>query len=173
MIFTYVAGAKGLLMLLPLMLIDAYVFGQGLLILLVFVFPKGICIRELPLYVCIMYLSVSVIFGLYSATEIIASPKNTTVFLNHEGMFTCEANGGDYTVWRLNGKRIADLSPDIEEDLNFAHDGSEGTGSGLFIMNIIARSMYNGTTVQCVTGDAGSMTVESEIVTMTIQGNQC
>ena len=57
-------------MLLPMMLIDAYAFGQGLLILLVFVCPKSICIKE-------------VIFGLYSATEIIASPRNTTVFLNH------------------------------------------------------------------------------------------
>ena len=133
----------------------------------------GICIRELPLYVCVMYLSVSVIFGLYSATEIIVSPKNTTVFLNQKGMFTCEANGGDYTVWRVNGKKIVDLSPDIEEDLNFAHNGSEGTGSGLFIMNITARTMYNGTTVQCVTGDVGGMTEESEIVTMTIQGILC
>ena len=109
------------------------------------------------------------IIGLYSATEIIASPKNTTVFLNHEGMFTCEANGGDYTVWRVNGMRIAEISPDILEDLNMAHNGLEGTGNGLFIMNITARSMYNGTTVQCVTG-YGSLTVESEIVTMTIQG---
>ena len=137
-----------------------------------FVFPKGICIRELPLYVCIMYLSVSVIFGLYSATEIIASPKNTTVFLNHEGMFTCETNGGDYTIWRVNGMSIDDLSPDIKEDLNFARNGSKGTGSGLFIMNITARTMYNGTTVQCVTGNAGGVTVESENVTMTIQGIQ-
>ena len=110
------------------------------------------------------------IFGL-SATEIIVSPKNTTVFLNHEGMFTCEANGGDYTVWRLNGKTLTDLSPDIEEDLNFAHNGSGG--NGLFIMNITARTMYNGTTVQCVTGDIGGMTVESENVTMTIQGILC
>ena len=120
-----------------------------------------------------LYLSVSVIFGHYSATEIIASPKNTTVFLNHDGMFTCETNGGEHTVWRLNGKRIADVSPDIQEDLNFDHDGPESTGSGLFIMNITARTMYNGTTVQCVTGDVGGMSVESEIVTMKIQGILC
>ena len=85
-------------------------------------------------------------------------------------MFTCETNGGDYTVWRVNGMRIADISPDIKEDLKFAHNGSEGTGNGLFIMNITARSIYNGTTVHCVTGHIEGMTVESEIVTMTIQG---
>ena len=118
-------------------------------------------------------LSVNVIFGLYSATEIISSPKNTTVFINQKGMFTCEANGGDYTVWRVNGKSISDVSPDIKEDLNFTQIVSEGTGSGLFIMNITARSMYNGTTVLCVTGDIGGLTVESEIGTLAIQGIQC
>ena len=131
-------------------------------------------IREIPLYVCnVLECKCDIRILLYSATEIIVSPKNTTVFLNHEGMFTCEANGGDYTVWRLNGKSINDLSPNIKKDLNFTHDGSEGTGNGLFIMNITARTMYNGTTVQCVTGDVGGVTVGSEIGTMTIQGNQC
>ena len=121
---------------------------------------------------CVVYVKVNVIFQLYSATEIISSPKDTTVFLNREGMFTCETNGGDYTIWRVDGKSITDISPDVQEDLNFAHNGSGGAGSGLFMMNITARSLYNGTTVQCVTGDVGGMTVESEIVTMTIQGIQ-
>ena len=109
--------------------------------------------------------------GLYSATEIISSPKNKTVFLNQKGMFTCETNGGDYTFWRVNGKSISDISSDIKENLNFAHNGSGGIG--LFIMNITARSMYNGTIVQCVTGDGGGLTVESGIGTMIIQGIQC
>ena len=78
-------------------------------------------------------------------------------------MFSCDASGGDFTFWRVNGtSSISDLDIEIEYQ--------ERMGSGLSILTITARAVYNGTTVQCVTGDVGGVAVESDIVTLTIQG---
>ena len=82
-------------------------------------------------------------------------------------MFLCEASGGDFIVWRVNGTTFSDLSAEILSDIDI---NPEGISSGLSTLDIIARAVYNGTTVQCVTGDIGGDPVESEIVTLTIQG---
>ena len=106
---------------------------------------------------------------MYTYTEIIKPPQSTTAFENQMAMFTCETDGGDITQWKLNG-----TYPNYEEtdDLSTTQHPVIGSGSELFILTIKARAVYNGTTVQCVTGDIGSSVpvVESEIVTLTIQG---
>ena len=95
-------------------------------------------------------------------------PQDTTVFINMTGMFSCDASGGDFIVWRVNGTGFEDLTSEILSDLDI---NPVGLVSGLSTLDIIARAVYNGTTIQCVTGDIGGIPVESEIVTFTIQGN--
>ena len=82
-------------------------------------------------------------------------------------MFSCNASGGDFIVWRVIGTGLEDLSSEILSDIDI---NPVGLVSGLSTLDIIARAVYNGTTVQCVTGDIGGDPVESEIVTLTIQG---
>ena len=43
--------------------------------------------------------------------------------------------------------------------------------NGSFTLTMVARAVYNGTTVQCVTGSVEGVSVKSEIVTLTIQGS--
>ena len=100
-------------------------------------------------------------------TEIDVSPQDTTAFLNMTGMFSCETSGGDFIVWRVNGTFFPNLPSDVRSDLDI---NPEGIVSGLSILTIPARAVYNGTTVQCVTGDIGGVVVESGNVTLTIQG---
>ena len=83
-------------------------------------------------------------------------------------MFLCDASGGDYILWRVNGTSSNDLPSEILNDLDINPDGI--IVSGLVTLSIPGRAVYNGTTVQCVTGDIGGDPVESEIVTLTIQG---
>ena len=82
-------------------------------------------------------------------------------------MFSCDASGGEFIVWRVNGTSYSDSSYDVQSDLDI---NPVGLVSGLSTLDIIARAVYNGTTVQCVTGDIGGDVVESENVTLTIQG---
>ena len=102
-------------------------------------------------------------------TVINIPPQDTTVFINMTGMFSCEASGGDYIFWRVNGTTFSDLPSETQNDLDVNPVGI--ITSGLSTLTITARSVYNGTTVQCVTGDIGGDVVESENVTLTIQGN--
>ena len=108
---------------------------------------------------------------MYTYTEIFKPPQSTTSFENQIATFTCETDGGDITQWKLNG-----TYPNYEEtdDLSTTQRPVKESGSDheheLFILTIKARAVYNGTAVQCVTGDFGSVPVESEIVTLTIQG---
>ena len=95
------------------------------------------------------------------------SPQDTTVFLNRTGIFSCDASGGDFIVWRVNGTGFEDLSSEILSDLDI---NPEGISSGLSTLSIIARVVYNGTRVQCVTGKFGGVAARSENVTLTIQG---
>ena len=85
-------------------------------------------------------------------------------------MFTCETDSAYFTIWRLNGTSYTDLPQKIQYDLNFDQEGAEGNNSALHTLTIKARAVYNGTKVQCVTGDFGGIPVESENVTLTIQG---
>ena len=85
-------------------------------------------------------------------------------------MFSCEASGGDFIVWRVNGTIISDLSSEILSDIDINPEGI--IVSGLSTLDIIAKAVYNGTTIQCVIGEAaiGGVVIESENVTLTIQG---
>ena len=95
---------------------------------------------------------------------ILQAPKDTTVFVNQKAKFTCETNGADYTNWRLNRTSGSDLSSGVVGDTNITGDNSVST------LTILARAVYNGTIVECVTGDAGHDPVMSDIVTLIIQG---
>ena len=77
-------------------------------------------------------------------------------------MFSCDASGSDFTFWRVNGTSISYL------DIEIKHQ--QRSGSGLSILTITARALYNGTKVQCVTGRFSGVVVESENATLTIQG---
>ena len=73
---------------------------------------------------------------------------------------------GDFIIWKVNGTTLSDLPPEIQNDTCL--DGKKVNSSTL---KIIGRSVYNGTTVQCVTGLIGvKMSLWSEKVTLTIQG---
>ena len=109
----------------------------------------------------------SVIHCSNSPTVINIPPQDTTVFINMTGMFSCNASGGDFIVWRVNGTSYENLPSDVGSDIDI---NPEGIVSGLSTLDITARAVYNGTTIQCVTGDIGGDPVESEIVTLTIQG---
>ena len=105
---------------------------------------------------------------LTTPTVINIPPQDTTVFPNMTGMFSCDASGGDFIVWRVNGTSFSDLPNETQSDLDINPVGI--VSSGLSTLDIIAKAVYNGTTVQCVTGDIGGAVVKSEIVTLIIQG---
>ena len=103
---------------------------------------------------------------LYTPTEIIKHPQNTLVDLERAAIFTCETNGGDITVWRVNGDSEipSEMAKDVGTDREIVGDNT------LLTLSITAKAVYNGTTIQCVTGDIGGGVVESEIVTLEIRG---
>ena len=86
------------------------------------------------------------------------------------GMFSCEASGGDYIAWRVNGTTFSNLPSDVRSDVDI---NPVGIVSGLSTLTIPAKAVYNGTTVQCVTGETGvgGVVIGSENATLTIQGN--
>ena len=69
------------------------------------------------------------------------SPQDTTVFLNLTGMFSCEASGGDYIFWRVNGTSFSDLSPEILNDLDINPEGI--VSSGLSTLTIQSYIQWN------------------------------
>ena len=81
--------------------------------------------------------------------------------LNENATFTCETKHDDYTVWKVNGSSdLSEISDDVESDQKH----------NLFILSITAKAVYNGTTLQCVTGEFEGVPVESANVTLTIRG---
>ena len=119
-------------------------------------------ISDLPVLVCVYLCSL-----IHCSTEINISLQDTTAFLNMTGMFSCNASGGDYIVWRVNGTSHQRLPSDVQNDIDINPVGI--LASGLSTLTITAKAVYNGTTVQCVTG-IGAVVVESGNVTLTIQG---
>ena len=105
-------------------------------------------------------------FFVSSSPEILHAPKSTTISLNQSAVFTCETRGGT-TLWRVNGTQRVLLLP-ILSDLVV----SESTSEGVLVTNLTipARAQYNGTRVQCQSGLFGGSVVESDNVTLTIQG---
>ncbi|CAI8007712.1 hypothetical protein GBAR_LOCUS5345 [Geodia barretti] len=100
------------------------------------------------------------------AQEISHSPESTTIFLNQSAVFTCMTRGG-VTLWRVNGTQRELLLP-ILRDLVVSETTSEGVV--MQTLTIPARAQYNGTRVQCVSAIVGVSLVESDNVTLTIQG---
>ena len=114
-----------------------------------------------PWYLCICPLSCI----LYTPTEIIKHPQNRVVDLHKTATFTCETNGGDVTLWKVNGESVipSEMVNDVVSD-------RERVGDNIVLtLSITAKAKYNGTTIQCVTTDFGGHPVESEIVTLTIR----
>ena len=103
-----------------------------------------------------------------STPEILRSPESTTVFLNQRAVFTCETRGG-ITSWRVNGTQREILLHEIPGDLNVSEISTPG-GSTVENLTIPARAQYNGTRVQCLSLIIGVSFVESDNVTLTIQG---
>lgn len=100
--------------------------------------------------------------------EIIEPPENQTAFINQSAEFQCEVDGG-HTDWRLNGTFLGSLSPEIHDDLT-TYSSVSNDGYTLLRLVIVSRAIYNESTVQCVTGHFNSITNESEIVTLKVQG---
>ena len=108
-----------------------------------------------------------ILVNMYTPTEIVHPPQNTTVNLYKIATFTCETNGGDVTFWRVNG-----ASNIPSEMLNDVVPDRERVGDNtLLTLEITTTTVeYNKTTIQCVTTDIGGRPVESEIVTLIIPG---
>ena len=83
-------------------------------------------------------------------------------------MFTCETVG-DAATWRVNGILLRRLPPEIRSDLV---DSETNTDEGTVMeeLTIPGRAQYNGTRVQCLVGELGGSSDESENATLMIQG---
>ena len=99
--------------------------------------------------------------------EIVQSPNNITVFLNESAKFQCVINGG-HTSWRVNGTYYNDLSPELHSDLYSYQETT--SGNELLTLTIPGKFGYNGTIVQCVTGNFEEVPQESMNATMKVQG---
>lgn len=64
----------------------------------------------------------------------------------------------------MNGTSLKKLQPEIKSDFNEEYYITFST------LNVTSKAVYNGTIVQCVTGDNEGLLVESENATLTIQG---
>ena len=104
------------------------------------------------------------------SAEIFRAPNDTTVFLDNSAEFMCEVNGG-LASWRVNETYYNSLPHEIRDDLDTdQEDSDDGAGNEILTLSIPGKAKYNGTKVQCVTGEFGSDPVESENVIMTVQG---
>ena len=106
------------------------------------------------------------LYKMYTPTEIITPPQNTTVDLYKTATFTCETNGGDITLWKVNG--TTDIPPEMLDDV--VSDRERVGGNTQLTLDINAKAEYNQTTIQCITTVIGGDSEESEIVTLTIRG---
>ena len=83
----------------------------------------------------------------------------------------CELNGG-LASWRVNGIYYNSLPSEIRDDLDtYQEDSDDGAGNEILTLTIPGKAKYNGTKVQCVTGEFGSDPIESENATFKIQGS--
>ena len=100
--------------------------------------------------------------------EILHAPESTTIFLNQSAVFTCETRVG-ITSWRVNGTQREILLDEIRSDLVVSESPVPG-GTTVHTLTIPVRAQYNGTRVQCLSVTIGGPYVESDNVTLTIQG---
>ena len=103
-------------------------------------------------------------------SEILDSPKDMVVFLMQQADFTCETDHG-FPSWRINGTLLHEVSPELRSNLT-VDEINTPMGTTVERLIIPAREEYNGTNIKClvVSSDGGSL-VESENVTLKIQGN--
>ena len=99
------------------------------------------------------------------------SSSDTTVFLNHTAVFTCETRGALYGYWRVNGTAYNSLPPELRDDLD---PDRETVGEHeVYTLSIPGRAEYNETVLQCVAGrDVGGGSIESANVTLKVQGKE-
>ena len=102
--------------------------------------------------------------------EIVVSPSDTTVFLDHSALFTCETTGAVYGYWRVNGTAYNELPPELRNVLD-ADQESVGENE-VYTLTIPGRAEYNETVVQCVAGDDEGGSIESTNVTLKVQGKE-
>ena len=101
------------------------------------------------------------------STVIIRPPVDIAVFVNQSAVFECETSGGGLQEWRVNGTLYQYLLSDVREDMRTScvHNTNK--------LTIVARTKYNGTTVQCLIIVIGEgIIVESDIATLEIQAVQ-
>ena len=98
----------------------------------------------------------------YHSLGIIEHPVNTTVFIDQSAIFKCNSTD-DYIQWKVNGTRIYG---EVSSDITIARDTQTFNST----LTIRGRAVYNGTSVQCVSGDVGNDTNYSIISYMTLQG---
>ena len=105
----------------------------------------------------------------FNPLVIFKGPGNITAYQGQIAVFTCETVGGDFTAWKVNGTGFTGLSREVQEDLRTSQERLVDSERATLTI-LTARASYNGTTVQCVTGQYGGDEVESENATLTIQG---
>ena len=76
---------------------------------------------------------------------------------------------GGITLWRVNGTQREILLPDVRVDL-VVSESTTPEGTAVQNLTIPARPQYNGTRVQCASVIFRGPSVESDTVTLTIQG---
>lgn len=88
------------------------------------------------------------------------------VDLRKTATFTCESKGGDVTLWKVNG--AGDIPPEMDNDV--VPNQKRVGGNTQLTLDISAKAVYNGTTIQCVTTVIGGDSEESDNATLTIRG---
>ena len=119
-----------------------------------------------------MYVHVHCIYlcnHVFNPLVIVKGPEDKTTYQEHIAVFTC-VTGGGFTGWKVNGTGFTDVSAEVQNDLRTSQE-SLADSEKRTTLTILARTAYNGTTVQCVTWLGGDI-VESENATLTIQGIQ-
>ena len=89
------------------------------------------------------------------------------MFQHWTATFTCEVSHG-FTSWAVNGKPMAELSPQLHRDVVISSE-IEGINPR-YLLRIKARAEYNGTTVQCLIN--GGFSDQSDNVSLIIQGKK-
>ena len=99
--------------------------------------------------------------------EIHQSPQTTTVFVNTNATFSCQASNFDYMVWLINGTN-RNSNPEALSNTWVSQPNADNL---ITTLTIIGYTHYNGTQVQCkaVQTESGNVT-ESEIATLYVQG---
>ena len=105
----------------------------------------------------------------FNPLVIVKGPEGITAYQEQVAVFTCETVDGDFIGWKVNATGFTSLSREIQQDLKTSQERLVDSERATLTI-LTATASYNGTTVQCVTGKYGGDEVESENVTLTIQG---